>query len=93
MRAGRYHPFSLEKVLVHAGRRALSLPAVGNCGSAREEEVEADHTGILSYGLALGRQPTAEPRFYYRGRFRPLGPAVAPAAWVLPDPADLVADW
>ncbi|MGH2616161.1 MAG: flavin reductase family protein, partial [Thermomicrobiales bacterium] len=52
-----------------------------------------DHRCYIGEVLDLDRSDAAAPLVYYRGRFRGLGPAIAPAPWVIIDTADLTAVW
>ena len=51
-----------------------------------------DHRCYVGEVMDLGRDGAA-PLVYYRGRFRALGPAIAPATWSLVDAADLANTW
>jgi flavin reductase (DIM6/NTAB) family NADH-FMN oxidoreductase RutF len=52
-----------------------------------------DHQCYVGAVLNLDRDDASVPLAYYRGRFRGLGPAIAPAAWATLDAADLAAAW
>jgi flavin reductase (DIM6/NTAB) family NADH-FMN oxidoreductase RutF len=52
-----------------------------------------DHACFVGEVVECGRDPDASPLLYYRGRFRGLGPPVAPASWSTLDRSDLIADW
>lgn len=52
-----------------------------------------DHHCYVGEVLAMDRDPAAAPLIYYRGRFRTLGPAIAPTDWLNVDDADLAATW
>ena len=52
-----------------------------------------DHRCFVSEVLDADRDAGAPPLIYYRGRFRRLGTAVAPAGWVRPGIVDLAAVW
>jgi 3-hydroxy-9,10-secoandrosta-1,3,5(10)-triene-9,17-dione monooxygenase reductase component len=52
-----------------------------------------DHRCFVAEVGALERDPARKPLAYYRGRFRGLGPLIAPAAWTEADIGDLAATW
>ena len=52
-----------------------------------------DHHCYVGEVLAMDRNPSAAPLIYYRGRFRALGPAIAPTDWLNVADADLAATW
>ncbi len=52
-----------------------------------------DHRCYVGDVLALDRNDAATPLAYFRGRFRTLGPAIAPAAWTPLAATDLSAVW
>jgi flavin reductase (DIM6/NTAB) family NADH-FMN oxidoreductase RutF len=52
-----------------------------------------DHCCYAGEVLDAGRDETAPPLAYYRGRLRALGPAIAPTTWATTGIADLTAVW
>ena len=52
-----------------------------------------DHTCFAGEVLETASHDGAGPLAYYRGRFRALGTAVAPAAWTTVEAADLTTAW
>jgi flavin reductase (DIM6/NTAB) family NADH-FMN oxidoreductase RutF len=52
-----------------------------------------DHRCYVGEVRDGARQDDTAPLAYYRGRFRALGPAVAPAAWLTIDEADMASAW
>ena len=52
-----------------------------------------DHHCYVGEVLDLDRHAEDDPLVYYRGRFRRLGTAVAPADWTAIDAGDLAAMW
>jgi flavin reductase (DIM6/NTAB) family NADH-FMN oxidoreductase RutF len=52
-----------------------------------------DHRCYAGEVLEGARHDGAAPLAYYRGRFRGLGPAVAPADWLTIEEADLASAW
>ena len=79
-------------------RRGLLPPAIASaiawadCRVVRTY-VTGDHRCFVGEVLALERDGAAAPLVYYRGRFRALGPATAPAAWSLAETTDLKTVW
>ena len=69
-----------------------SAIAWADCSVVRAIEM-GDHRCYVSEILDLGGNGAAGPLVYYRGRFRGLGPAMAPAAWSLADTGDLATAW
>ena len=63
-----------------------------DCATARTIPL-GDHVLYVGAVRDLGRDGAAAPLAYYRGRFRGLGPAIAPATWTAIDVADLQAVW
>ena len=55
--------------------------------------IVGDHRCIVGDVIAADRNHEAAPLVYYRGRFRGLGPGLAPAAWSLADTTELAASW
>lgn len=52
-----------------------------------------DHTCYVGEVIELYRRAEDDPLVYHRGRFRGLGPAVAPADWAAVDAGELAATW
>ena len=52
-----------------------------------------DHRCYVGEVLDMGRDHMAAPLIYYRGRFRGLGPAMAPAAWYSGELEEFTATW
>lgn len=52
-----------------------------------------DHTCFVGEVLESASQDGTAPLAYYRGRFRALGTAVAPAAWTTVEATDLTTAW
>jgi flavin reductase (DIM6/NTAB) family NADH-FMN oxidoreductase RutF len=52
-----------------------------------------DHVCFAGEVLASHRDESVAPLAYYRGRFRALGPGIAPAPWMAVDAAELTAVW
>lgn len=83
---------------VRGGERASSVPILRRAVAWLDCTVTqiipiGDHRCFIGEVLDAGRDSTASPLAYYRGRFRGLGEALAPVGWNSLDTIDLTSSW